>query len=124
DDVRAYLDHQVTIAGGALDKIFAADAIAAIHRYTRGVPRLVNNLCETALTLAATRGQQPISTDLVVQVATGLLGLDEPESSAQAAEAARRSAPSLPAQPAESIQATPQPQPAALQPAAPQPAAP
>lgn len=122
DELRAYLDHHVALAGGVLDKIFSADAVGAIHRYTRGIPRLVNNLCETALTLAATRSEQQVTSGLVVTVATTLLGLDEPASAEQLAEGARRSAPLPRAQPAAPLQTAPEPPPA--QPAArPQPAA-
>ena len=55
DELRAYLDHHAKAAGGTLDKLFARDALAALHEITGGVPRLANNVAETALTLAATR---------------------------------------------------------------------
>ncbi|HEX5050090.1 MAG TPA: AAA family ATPase [Gammaproteobacteria bacterium] len=128
DELRAYLDHEVTVAGGVLDKIFAAGAIAAIHRYTGGVPRLVNNLCETALTLAATRGERQITAESVANVATGLLGLDEPASAEQPAEAVRRSSSAPTAAPAPATQSqnpaqpTTPPEPSGVQSAATQPA--
>ena len=78
DELRAYLTQHVTIAGGGFDKMFAADALPAIHRYTGGSPRLVNNLCETALTLAAAGGAAQLTGEVVASAATGLLGLEEP----------------------------------------------
>ncbi|HZF27833.1 MAG TPA: AAA family ATPase [Gammaproteobacteria bacterium] len=139
DELRAYLGHHVASAGGVLDNVFSADAVTAIHRYTSGIPRLVNNLCETALTLAATRSEQQVAADLVAKVATDLLGLDEPASAEQLAEAVRRAAPAQPATPAPTVQpaapartapepqsaaaarSAPEPQPAAAQPASIQP---
>lgn len=47
-----YVRHRLSIAGGDVDKIFDADAVASIYELTRGVPRLVNTLCDTALIMA------------------------------------------------------------------------
>ncbi|HET7133657.1 MAG TPA: AAA family ATPase, partial [Gammaproteobacteria bacterium] len=77
DELRAYLAHHVTLAGGTFDRVFAGDALEAVHRYTGGVPRLVNNLCETALTLAASNSEPQVAGELVTKAATGLLGLDD-----------------------------------------------
>jgi type II secretory pathway predicted ATPase ExeA len=44
----AYVRHRLEVAG-AREAPFTADAIAAIHRHTRGTPRLINTLCDNAL---------------------------------------------------------------------------
>jgi type II secretory pathway predicted ATPase ExeA len=43
DELVEYLRHQVARAGGELTRIFEPNAIAAIHRYTNGNARTVNN---------------------------------------------------------------------------------
>ena len=37
-------------AGGDADEIFAPEALPESHRLTLGTPRLINTLCDTALT--------------------------------------------------------------------------
>ena len=69
DELRAYLDHHAKAAGGSLDKLFAHDAVAALHDITGGIPRLVNNVAETALTLAATRKEPTVTAQALREVA-------------------------------------------------------
>ncbi|HVS22279.1 MAG TPA: AAA family ATPase [Gammaproteobacteria bacterium] len=76
DELRAYVDHHVKLAGGELDKLFARDALAALHELSGGLPRLANNLCDTALTLAATRKEPVVTAELLKHVAVDLLGIE------------------------------------------------
>jgi general secretion pathway protein A len=48
DDVHAYVRHRLAVAGGSPD-IFLPAAIDFAHAASGGVPRLVNQLCDTAL---------------------------------------------------------------------------
>lgn len=48
DDVEAYITHRLEIAGAAW-RIFPRRTCALIHAATRGVPRLVNILCDLCL---------------------------------------------------------------------------
>ncbi|HEY0590937.1 MAG TPA: AAA family ATPase [Thermoanaerobaculia bacterium] len=43
-----YVDHRIRIAGGERNP-FSREAMLAIHRVTRGVPRLINTIATTAL---------------------------------------------------------------------------
>jgi general secretion pathway protein A len=52
DDLRPYILHRLEVAGADGRQIFADDTFAEIHRYTGGVPRLVNTLCDTAMMAA------------------------------------------------------------------------
>jgi general secretion pathway protein A len=52
DEMRAYIQHRLEVAGSADREIFAAETFAEIFRYTGGVPRLVNTLCDTAMIAA------------------------------------------------------------------------
>ena len=49
-----YIRHRLEVAGAAEREIFAPDTFAEIHRYTGGVPRLINTLCDTAMMAAYT----------------------------------------------------------------------
>lgn len=51
-EMREYIKHRLAIAGCEEDQIFHDDAFDIIHRYTGGVPRLINTLCDTALLCA------------------------------------------------------------------------
>lgn len=49
EDTRAYVLHRLDVAGAQGRQIFTNDTHAVIYRYSGGVPRLVNTLCDTAL---------------------------------------------------------------------------
>jgi len=52
-EMHEYVDHRLGVAGaGAETRLFEEDAFETIHRYTGGVPRLINTLCDTALLCA------------------------------------------------------------------------
>jgi len=48
-EMRAYVEHRLEVAGAGDRQIFAEDTFNEIFRYTGGVPRLVNTLCDTAM---------------------------------------------------------------------------
>jgi general secretion pathway protein A len=52
DDLRAYVRHRLDVAGANGREIFAEDTFPDIVRYSGGVPRLVNTLCDTAMMAA------------------------------------------------------------------------
>ncbi len=49
DDTREYILHRLEVAGAKGRSIFADDTFATIFRYSGGIPRLINTLCDTAL---------------------------------------------------------------------------
>jgi type II secretory pathway predicted ATPase ExeA len=101
DELQSYLRHQVAAAGGNYERIFAAGAVAALHRYSKGVARLANTLCESALDIAAVQQQKQLTGELVAKTAVTLLGLAEPLPAPQpAAVAARPAAPAVAPRPA------------------------
>lgn len=48
DDARDYMKHRLRVAG-ASEEIFTDKAISGIYRYSTGVPRLINTICDNAL---------------------------------------------------------------------------
>ncbi len=51
-DTKQFIRAQVTASGGDPDTLFADAACAAVYRATAGVPRLINQLCDHALSMA------------------------------------------------------------------------
>jgi general secretion pathway protein A len=51
-EMHAYIQHRLEVAGAADREIFAADTYPELFRYTGGVPRLINTLCDTAMMAA------------------------------------------------------------------------
>ena len=51
-ETNAYIDHRLEVAGSQGRRIFAEDTYATIYKYTGGVPRLINTLCDTSLMAA------------------------------------------------------------------------
>jgi general secretion pathway protein A len=52
DDLRTYVRHRLDVAGAGGREIFAENTFPQIARYTGGVPRLINSLCDTAMMAA------------------------------------------------------------------------
>jgi general secretion pathway protein A len=59
-EMRAYIQHRLEVAGAGDRQIFAEDCFAEIFRFTGGVPRLVNTLCDTALMAAFTADRDTV----------------------------------------------------------------
>src|SRR5580693_6067416 len=51
-ETNAYIDHRLEVAGSQGRRIFAEDTYPIIYKYTGGVPRLINTLCDTSLMAA------------------------------------------------------------------------
>ena len=60
DETIYYVQEQVRRSGGVPETIFTADALRAIHTATDGIPRLVNQVCDHALMLAALGGHKQL----------------------------------------------------------------
>jgi len=59
-EVREYISHRLKVAGRENNDLFAHDAFAPIFRYTGGIPRLINMLCDTALQCAFVDNKQTV----------------------------------------------------------------
>src|SRR5271163_1223098 len=60
DETKGYIERRLQIAGTSSQTrvLFSEQAIAAVYRYSRGFPRLINTICENAL-IAAYARQMP-----------------------------------------------------------------
>ena len=69
DETRGYITERLRIAGGDSREIFSADAIIAIHKYAKGIPRVTTLLCEHTLINAYVDQQAEVQPALVEEVA-------------------------------------------------------
>jgi type II secretory pathway predicted ATPase ExeA len=67
DDAQAYVCHRIFVAGG-YPQIILADAISIAHEASEGIPRLINQLCDTALVYAFADRQSSVDAQLMRQV--------------------------------------------------------
>jgi hypothetical protein len=51
-DTTAYIQHRLEVSGSQGRDIFDPDTLPLIYRYTGGIPRLINTLCDTAMMAA------------------------------------------------------------------------
>ena len=69
-----YIRHRVVVAGGEGKVGFTAEALAAVHRFSGGVPRLVNLVCDRALLAGYVKGSRTITAPLVREAAAEVAG--------------------------------------------------
>jgi general secretion pathway protein A len=62
-ETNSYIEHRLEVAGSQGRRIFAEDTFATMYRYTGGVPRLVNTLCDTALMAAFGRDKDTVDAE-------------------------------------------------------------
>ena len=60
-EMRAYIQHRLEVAGAGDRQIFAEDTFSELYRYTGGVPRLVNTLCDTSMMAAYTASHDTVT---------------------------------------------------------------
>ena len=51
-DMREYIEHRLRVAGRTEPGLFSDDAYPVIYRYSGGVPRLINTICDSSLLVA------------------------------------------------------------------------
>lgn len=67
-DTYAYIRHRLRVAGGRED-LFTPKALRSVYRHSRGVPRLINIVCDRALLGAYTEDERRVSARHVEQAA-------------------------------------------------------
>jgi len=67
DTVAAYISHRLKVAGGKGNE-FTKQACERIHEVSKGIPRLVNQICDFAMVYAATSEEKLVLSSTVDQV--------------------------------------------------------
>jgi type II secretory pathway predicted ATPase ExeA len=65
EETQGYILHRLEVAGAHGRQLFAPETLPIIYRYTGGVPRLINTLCDTALMVAYSSEQPSVSTEVL-----------------------------------------------------------
>lgn len=71
EETTTYIERRLRIAGAdpASSPLFSAHSIAKVHRYSQGLPRLINTICENALITAYARRMPNVTAEIVEAVA-------------------------------------------------------
>jgi general secretion pathway protein A len=69
EETKAYVHQRLRIAGSNGQQIFEPEAVANVHRYASGIPRVINLLCEHCLVSAFVDQQKVIGPAVVDVVA-------------------------------------------------------
>lgn len=77
-DTARYIRHRLEVAGGASGVSFTEEALKAVHRLSRGYPRLVNALCDRALLAGYRLRSRTITGRMVRRAARVLSGRQPP----------------------------------------------
>lgn len=72
-ETRNYIAHRLRIAG-LNETVFTNRAIRTIHKVSKGIPRLINTICDRALLGAYSTGTRKIGRKLAAQAASEIMG--------------------------------------------------
>jgi general secretion pathway protein A len=71
-EVVRYINHRLQVAGYGGTELFTPGAFGLIAERSRGIPRLINNLCFNALSLGCATQQKQITSEVIRQAALDL----------------------------------------------------
>lgn len=77
-DVEAYIAHRIMVAGGGRSTFFTSRALNEIYRTSRGIPRLINSLCDHALLGAYSENKQQVDKKIAQKAAAEIFGDNAP----------------------------------------------
>src|SRR5262245_6748769 len=72
DETSSYIRERLLVAGHARGDLFTNAAERAVHRFARGIPRVVNVLCDNALIAAFAKEAPRVSAQMVEEAAKDL----------------------------------------------------
>ncbi|MEA3547069.1 MAG: AAA family ATPase [Thermodesulfobacteriota bacterium] len=75
-EVGAYVAHRLTMVGGR-SRIFPASTIKLLYQLSKGIPRLINIICDRALLGAYVQEQEQVSTSILKKAALEVFGDDD-----------------------------------------------
>ena len=65
EETKQYIDHRLQVSGLKNQKIFPSSTVPIIYRYTGGIPRLINSLCDTALISAFVDNIKTVTVEVI-----------------------------------------------------------
>jgi general secretion pathway protein A len=76
EESHGYIANRLRIGGATGDPVFSSEAVEAVHSYSRGIPRVMNLLCEHSLINAYVEQLKPVPARMVEEAARDFL-MDE-----------------------------------------------
>ena len=73
-----YIDHRLKVVGSSSSKVFTPQAIDRISKFSNGIPRVINIVCDRALLTGYTTSSQKIDEDIVKETIKELSHLKSP----------------------------------------------
>jgi general secretion pathway protein A len=74
EETMAYIKHRLARAGGVDTELFAPKALDRIYKYSKGIPRLINIVCDNALLIGYAIDQKIIGDKIIREVIENLEG--------------------------------------------------
>ena len=79
EETEEYIEKRLKIAGAVNPYFFPSKAVNKIHKYTKGIPRLINIVCDNALLTAYADDQKIIRKSVIREVIRDLEGFSSKE---------------------------------------------
>ncbi|PIU41308.1 MAG: ATPase [Candidatus Omnitrophica bacterium CG07_land_8_20_14_0_80_42_15] len=77
EEIEKYIYHRLNVAGFNGSIVFSDDALKEIYKYSRGIPRLINLVCDKALLLGYVLEAKLISLDMIKKSIREIEGITE-----------------------------------------------
>ena len=73
-ETKGYIERRLQLAWATsnVSTLFPSQTIAAVHRHSRGIPRLINTVCENALIAAYAKQLRSVTAEVIEEVAAEL----------------------------------------------------
>ena len=71
-ETAGYIAKRIEIVGGLATRLFTQGAVILVHEYSRGLPRMINVICDNSLLCAMALGQPRVDETMVIEVCRDL----------------------------------------------------
>jgi general secretion pathway protein A len=80
NETKGYIERRLQLAGSSNpSKVFPQETVAAVHRHSRGIPRLINTICENGLIAAYAKQAASVAPAMIDAIAADFrLGVQTP----------------------------------------------
>ncbi len=77
-EVADYIEHRWRVAGGKQAAPFSSEAVGNVAKWSKGIPRLINSICDNALVEAFAESARTVTGEHVRLAAENLLLIEQP----------------------------------------------
>jgi len=77
DDVEAYISHRIMVAGGGRSSFFSTGALNQVVSSSRGIPRLINSICDHSLLGAYSENKERVDKKVVQKAVAEIFGEED-----------------------------------------------